>query len=167
QEAKIVFNTDTETPITSYSEFFDILEPTGSITTTSVIENKGTDYTFSITTDSDGVIWNFIDVYPVANSTAYPDFIGNSSPSDVDDIDVYFNDSNTEAEGFLRHLGDFIRFDHETIIPAGTKITIVLKGIKNPTAITNQEAKIVFNTDTETPITSYSEFFDILDNAYN
>jgi len=141
------------------------LSAQNSITTTSVLENQSTDYTFNIITDSDGETWNYIDVYPVTNSTSYPSFNANSLPSDVVDIDVFFNDSIIEEVGYLRKIGASIRFDYNAIIPSGTKITIILKGIQNPAAITNLETKIIFNTGSGSPITSYSKFVDIVPNT--
>lgn len=134
-----------------------------SITTTSVIENERTDYTFTIVTDSAGEAWNFIDIFPVANWATYLPFANNSMPSDVLGIDIFFNDSNTEEVGFLRDFNDSIRFDYENPIPIGTKITVILRAIQNPSAGTNLEAKIIVDTY-DNPITTYSNFFDIIAN---
>ena len=163
-ETKIVFNTASEVPITTYATTLNVTSDPpaqSSITSTSLVENEMTDYTFTIITDSDGETWNFVDVYPVANSTSYPSFPGNSDPSDVSEIDVFVNDSPTEEVGFLRNLGGFIRFDHSNTYPSGTKITVVLKGMQNPAASTNLETKIVFNTASGVPITTYSTSLNI------
>ena len=132
-----------------------------SVVSTTNVENLSTDYTFTIVTDGAGVAWNFVDVYPVTGST-FPSVPGNIQPSALTAVDVFIDDSPTEAVGYLRNLGGYIRFDHSAALPMGTKIEIIVKGVGNPGEATGLETKVVFNTNAGVPITTYSTTMDII-----
>ena len=135
------------------------------ITTTSLEAGEPTDYTFTQITGFNVPGFSFFDIYPVTGSVNYPVFQGNIPPSAVPEIDVFFNDSPVEETvGYLRWLGDRIRYDYEDPIPVGTKIKVIIKGIVNPSAAENLEAKIELSTNTSI-VTTYAKLFTINDNT--
>lgn len=128
--------------------------PPNSITSTSSVAGSSSQYTYELYTSVDGGVWNFIDVY-YPSGTSIPYFPGNAQPSSVSTIDVFLNGSATEASGYLRELGGYIRVDFAASLPSGTRITVILKSVTTPTTAATYNVKSVFCTGSGISLTTH------------
>ena len=118
-------------------------------------------YEFTLVTSLNMPSAGYIDVYPIEGATNIAGFPPMTPSVFIPQIEIFINDAPVDESITLESMNGFIRCHHAAPFPIGTKITVILHNIGNPSVGQNLETKIESKTIADEVVSSFSLNYDI------